>query len=450
MPDCRGGDLRLVDAASAATSRPCARSWRNGSTSTRRSPMARRRSTGRPTGIPGNGGSPDSRRRQVERVTDLGVPPLWIACSNGSGEMVGLLLKAGASSKASAAERQKRRSWRALRPAASWRSASLLGAVPMPNAVGATRGQTALDVGRRRKAPDRRRAAHTGEGRRQCAIDRGLHAAAVRRAGRRRRLCPAPVRRRRPHRRGLGRRERTPMLVAAASLEAVSPWTTVSSRRRAATKRSRCCCSTAAPTLAAADSMAERHSTSRSRRGNRPWRGRSWRRGADPNARIAKSLPYRRADYVSRAGHNGATPFWLAAMAADVEFMRCCSRAGPIPRVLRRTRRRLSWLRPASGRPIRGCRPRADARGCQVRSGARRQRQRGQRHWPGQDGPRRGRQASRQMPSSRSSLNAAPRSTSRTSRDERSYHLTQSVLRPRPATAALLQRLEKEAAESHP
>jgi ankyrin repeat protein len=52
-------------------------------------------------------------------------------------------------------------------------------------------------------------------------------------------------------------------------------------------------------------------------------------RGANLNARLAQQgLPFRRGDYVSRAGFGGATPFWLAAMYGDVETMRTLQAAG--------------------------------------------------------------------------------------------------------------------------
>jgi ankyrin repeat protein len=52
-------------------------------------------------------------------------------------------------------------------------------------------------------------------------------------------------------------------------------------------------------------------------------------RGANLNARLAQQgLPFRRGDYVSRAGFGGATPFWLAAMYGDVETMRTLHAAG--------------------------------------------------------------------------------------------------------------------------
>jgi ankyrin repeat protein len=54
-------------------------------------------------------------------------------------------------------------------------------------------------------------------------------------------------------------------------------------------------------------------------------------RGANPNPQISKALPFRRGDYVGRAGHRGATPFWLAAMAADVEIMRILVKGGADP-----------------------------------------------------------------------------------------------------------------------
>ena len=52
-------------------------------------------------------------------------------------------------------------------------------------------------------------------------------------------------------------------------------------------------------------------------------------RGANLDARVAtQGLPFRRGDYVSRAGFGGATPFWLAAMYGDVETMQQLVAAG--------------------------------------------------------------------------------------------------------------------------
>ena len=46
------------------------------------------------------------------------------------------------------------------------------------------------------------------------------------------------------------------------------------------------------------------------------------------DARLTQGLPFRRGDYVSRAGFAGATPFWLAAMYGDVETMKVLVAAG--------------------------------------------------------------------------------------------------------------------------
>jgi uncharacterized protein len=46
------------------------------------------------------------------------------------------------------------------------------------------------------------------------------------------------------------------------------------------------------------------------------------------DARLTQGLPFRRADYVSRAGYAGATPLWLAAMYGDVETMKVLVAAG--------------------------------------------------------------------------------------------------------------------------
>jgi ankyrin repeat protein len=55
--------------------------------------------------------------------------------------------------------------------------------------------------------------------------------------------------------------------------------------------------------------------------------------GVNPNLRIAKGLPYRRSDYVSRAYYAGATPFWLAAKNGDVSLMRLLLSGGADPTV---------------------------------------------------------------------------------------------------------------------
>ena len=46
------------------------------------------------------------------------------------------------------------------------------------------------------------------------------------------------------------------------------------------------------------------------------------------DARLTQGLPFRRGDYVSRAGYAGATPFWLASMYGDVETMKVLVAAG--------------------------------------------------------------------------------------------------------------------------
>lgn len=51
-------------------------------------------------------------------------------------------------------------------------------------------------------------------------------------------------------------------------------------------------------------------------------------RGANPNARLAAGLPFRRGDYVSRADYAGATPFWLAARIGELDMMRVLADAG--------------------------------------------------------------------------------------------------------------------------
>jgi ankyrin repeat protein len=55
--------------------------------------------------------------------------------------------------------------------------------------------------------------------------------------------------------------------------------------------------------------------------------------GANPNPRLTKGLPFRRGDYVSRAGYAGATPFWLAAKNADVTMMRALAAGGVDPTI---------------------------------------------------------------------------------------------------------------------
>jgi ankyrin repeat protein len=46
------------------------------------------------------------------------------------------------------------------------------------------------------------------------------------------------------------------------------------------------------------------------------------------DVRLTQGLPFRRGDYVSRAGYAGATPFWLAAMYGEVETMKTLVAAG--------------------------------------------------------------------------------------------------------------------------
>lgn len=53
--------------------------------------------------------------------------------------------------------------------------------------------------------------------------------------------------------------------------------------------------------------------------------------GAGVDARFTDRVPALRGDYVSRAPYKGATPFWLAARAADLEMMRLLLDAGADP-----------------------------------------------------------------------------------------------------------------------
>ncbi len=55
--------------------------------------------------------------------------------------------------------------------------------------------------------------------------------------------------------------------------------------------------------------------------------------GASPNPQLTKGLPFRRGDYVSRAGFAGATPFWLAAKNADVPMMKALLAGGVDPTI---------------------------------------------------------------------------------------------------------------------
>lgn len=56
-------------------------------------------------------------------------------------------------------------------------------------------------------------------------------------------------------------------------------------------------------------------------------------RGVNPNVRLSKGLPFRRADIISRAYYAGATPFWLAAKKGDVSSMRALVGAGADPNI---------------------------------------------------------------------------------------------------------------------
>jgi ankyrin repeat protein len=54
-------------------------------------------------------------------------------------------------------------------------------------------------------------------------------------------------------------------------------------------------------------------------------------KGADPNARLKKKIWYTQYNFdLLRTDEGGATPFWRAAYAADIDAMSCCSRAVPI------------------------------------------------------------------------------------------------------------------------
>lgn len=54
-------------------------------------------------------------------------------------------------------------------------------------------------------------------------------------------------------------------------------------------------------------------------------------KGANPNARLTKGLPYRPGDYVTRGNFTGATPLWYAARRADAELITRLVAAGADP-----------------------------------------------------------------------------------------------------------------------
>ena len=78
--------------------------------------------------------------------------------------------------------------------------------------------------------------------------------------------------------------------------------------------------------------------------------------GADIDARFTNPVAALRGDYISRRPYKGATPFWLAARAANLEMMRLLLDAGPIRLFRTRSAPRRSWSPPGLVRTTRAAR----------------------------------------------------------------------------------------------
>jgi ankyrin repeat protein len=382
----------------------------------------------------------------VNALTDLGVPALWIACSNGSAALVGLLLEAGASPKAGLPNGET-----ALMACAQTGSlpavSELLERGADPNAAEHTRGQTSLMwavAGKHSAVVDRLIVGKADvNARSKGGFTPLLFAARAGDVDSARLLLSAGARVDEVSGDG-----ETPMLVASASLEAISRMDYRLSPAPSGHEALAMLLLERGATPRAADQYGRTvlHFAVETRK--MALARALLTTGADPNARIAKSLPYRRADYVSRAGHRGATPFWLAAMAADVEFMKLLLEGRADPKMPSANGTSPFMVAAGLGQtdsrmPLESQMLEAVKFVLTLDSNV--------------NGVNAVGQTAVHGAASVSADNIikflAERGAKVNIKDKQGrtpYDLTQSVLRPRPATAALLQRLEKEAAESHP
>jgi uncharacterized protein len=378
---------------------------------------------------------------QVNAATDLGVTPLWLACTNGSGEMVDLLLKAGANA-AAALPSGETILMACARTGNTPAVTALLARGARPNLVERERAQTALmwAIAAQHPAVVELLIRHGADvnARSTGGFTPLLFAAREGDIESARILIESGAAIDETSTEG-----ESPLLVAAASLVAVSAmdYRLVPSAsgheglailllERGADPRR-------------ADRFGQTALHLAVETGKVDLVRALLRGGADPNARIAKPLPFRRGDYVSRGGHNGASPFWIAAMDADLEMMRVLLEGGADPKLP--SANQTSPLMVAAGLG------QTDSR------------------MPPQDRMLEAVRFALELDGNVNAANAAGQTAvhgaasvsadaiiqflfergARVDAKDRQgrtpYDLTQSTLRPRPATAALLRRLAQEA-----
>lgn len=266
-------------------------------------------------------------RADPNRVTDLGVAPLFLACGNGSAEMVRTLLAAGADARATLPSGET-----ALMACAKAGSLAAVDAMLAkkadPNAhVADTHAQTAVMW-----------AAAEGHG---AIVARLLAAGADPNARTKTGLTPLFFAARRGDLASAEALVRggatvdatspdgnTPLLMAASSLDAIAASDYRLVRSASGHERVALMLLEHGANHAAADKLGMTALHAAVDTDKEDLVRALIRHKANLDARLAKGLPFRRGDYVGRAYYVGATPLWLAAKDGKLGLIRLLADAG--------------------------------------------------------------------------------------------------------------------------
>lgn len=266
-------------------------------------------------------------RADPDRVTDLGVAPLFLACGNGSAQMVQKLLAAGADARAALPSGET--ALMACAKAGSLEAVdALLTRKADPNAhVADTHAQTAVMW-----------AAAEGHG---AIVARLLASGADPNARTRTGLTPLFFAARRGD---LASAEAlvhggatidatspdgsTPLLTAASSLDAIAASDYRLVLSASGHERVAMMLLDRGANHAAADKLGMTALHAAVDTDKTDLVNALIRHQANLNARLTKGLPFRRGDYVGRAYYVGATPLWLAAKDGKLDLIRLLANAG--------------------------------------------------------------------------------------------------------------------------